>query len=94
MPLPILEVKDTSTRILEAKNKAGVKILALVDAAQTIFPEQSSFISLNWERGYRLDGVGFKRVITHLDAVTCRDREPKQEVHLAKMRKYAKDIWH
>ncbi|MBH1980047.1 hypothetical protein I8H83_00355 [Candidatus Saccharibacteria bacterium] len=94
MPIPILEVKGTSKRIFEAKNETGRTLLGLVDASQKIFPEDSNWISRNWEIGYRIDGKGFKQVISHLDAVSSRSRTPQQNAHLNQMRDFARDTWH
>ena len=94
MPLPVLEVMSTSTRLFEAKNEAGKQLLGLVDAAQKIFPEDSNWISRNWERDYRVDGSGFKHVIRHLEAATCNKRTAGQQAHLTEMQAFAKEIWH
>ncbi|HCH34343.1 TPA: hypothetical protein DEW05_02330 [Candidatus Saccharibacteria bacterium] len=84
----------TSTRLFEARNPTGRKLLDLVDHAQATFPEQSNWISRNWEHSYKVDGSGFKHVIGHLEDVTCSDRTPEQEKHLEAMRAFAIDTWH
>ena len=89
--LPIMEIAHRPERFFIAKNDEAKELIALVDEAERLFPDERHWIRHSWASHYQTNGTGFKQVVKHL--LKPKTRSNEQCAHIEKMQKFIRKTW-